>query len=62
MADGDQLFGEQPAAAAKLEDETVAGADGRQQLDDPGSACGCMEPKPAVVHEGEVASIVSGAA
>jgi hypothetical protein len=50
MTGGDQLRGEQSGAAAKFEHQTLPGAHGCEQVHDPRSARGGVEPETPVVH------------
>jgi len=59
MASGDQRFGQQAAAAAKLEHEAIAGEHGHEHVDDPRSASGSVEPKRLVVPNARSYRIVS---
>jgi len=58
VAGGDQLLGEQAAAASDLEDQTVTSPDRLEALEDPGrTGCG-VEVEAEVVDEGEVWPVV----
>jgi hypothetical protein len=59
VAGGDQFPGQQTAAAAKLEDQSAAGSNGLQQIQNSGGAGGSVEPEAAVVRQRQVASVVT---
>lgn len=60
MAGGDQLLGQQAAATADLEDQTVASPDRLEALEDAGrTGCG-VEVETEVVDESEVSPVVRG--
>jgi hypothetical protein len=56
----DQVSSEEPAPAAKLDDEPVALAHGLQQLEDPWRAVVGVEAEPEMVDQRKVAAVVRG--
>jgi hypothetical protein len=57
MARGDQFPGEQARSATKLEHQPPPGRSRSEQLQDPGSALGGMEPEAAVMHDRKIVPV-----
>jgi hypothetical protein len=61
MTGGNEMPGQETAAATQFQHETSASPDGGEQLEDPGSTGVGVEPEAEVVHERKVSAVVGSA-